>query len=116
MHDLPGVGQCLQDHYSAAVKLRCREKITFNDVMMNPLKQLAVGMRYLMFRDGPLTMAAGAVRVVRANPSGAGDTGCEAVDFAVFSSDNPAAGVAQILRIYGDRVSTAAGQAGGKFV
>ncbi len=38
VHDLPGVGQCLQDHYSAAVKLRCKQKITFNDVMIEPVK------------------------------------------------------------------------------
>ncbi len=59
VHDLPGVGQCLQDHYSSAIKLRCKEKITFNDVMMNPLRKLGVGIQYVLTRKGPLTMAAG---------------------------------------------------------
>jgi choline dehydrogenase len=92
VHDLPGVGQCLQDHYSAAVKLRCKEKITFNDVMRNPLKQLAVGMRYLMFRDGPLTMAAGPCALFgRTRP----ELATPDVKLAVspFSADNPAAGL-----------------------
>jgi choline dehydrogenase len=91
-HDLPGVGQCLQDHYSAAVKLRCKEKITFNDVMRNPLKQLAVGMRYLVFRDGPLTMAAGPVALfARTRPELA--TPDVKLSISPFSSDNPAAGL-----------------------
>jgi choline dehydrogenase len=92
VHDLPGVGQCLQDHYSAAVKLRCKEKITFNDVMMNPLKQLAVGARYLLFRDGPLTMAAGPCALfARTRPELA--TPDVKISISPFSSDNPAAGL-----------------------
>jgi choline dehydrogenase len=91
-HDLPGVGQCLQDHYSAAVKLRCKEKITFNDVMRNPLKQLAVGVRYLVFRDGPLTMAAGPVALfARTRPELA--TPDVKLSISPFSSDNPASGL-----------------------
>ena len=82
----------MQDHYSAAVKLRCKEKITFNDVMMNPLKQLAVGVRYLMFRDGPLTMAAGPCALfARTRPELA--TPDVKISISPFSSDNPAAGL-----------------------
>ena len=33
VHHLPGVGQSLQDHYSAPIKLKCRLPITVNDVM-----------------------------------------------------------------------------------
>ena len=92
VHDLPGVGQCLQDHYSAAVKLRSKEKITFNDVMMNPLKQLAVGIRYMIFRDGPLTMAAGPCALfARTRPELA--TPDVKISISPFSSDNPAAGL-----------------------
>jgi choline dehydrogenase len=92
VHDLPGVGQCLQDHYSAAVKSRCKEKITFNDVMMNPLRQLAVGVRYLVFHDGPLTMAAGPVALfARTRPELA--TPDVKISISPFSSDNPAAGL-----------------------
>ena len=92
VHDLPGVGQCLQDHYSAAVKLRCAERITFNDVMINPLKQLAVGVRYLVFRDGPLTMAAGPCALFARTRQ---ELATPDVKIAIspFSSDNPAAGL-----------------------
>jgi len=92
VHDLPGVGQCLQDHYSAAVKLRCREPITFNDVMMNPLRKLSVGVQYLLTRKGPLTMAAGPVALfARTRPELA--TPDVKVSISPFSSDNPAAGL-----------------------
>src|SRR6516225_3579378 len=54
---LPGVGQSLQDHYSAPVKLKCRMPITVNDVMQSSLKKLKVGIEYYLFRTGPLAMA-----------------------------------------------------------
>jgi choline dehydrogenase len=54
---LPGVGQSLQDHYSAPVKLKCRMPITVNDVMQSSLRKLKVGIEYYLFRSGPLAMA-----------------------------------------------------------
>ena len=42
---LPGVGQSLQDHYSAPIKLRCKLPITVNDVMQSNAKKLKVGLR-----------------------------------------------------------------------
>jgi choline dehydrogenase len=59
VHHLPGVGQSLQDHYSAPVKLKCRLPITVNDVMQSNVKKLKVGLQYYLFGSGPLTMAAG---------------------------------------------------------
>jgi choline dehydrogenase len=56
VHALPGVGQSLQDHYSAPIKLKCREKITVNDVMQSNLKKLEAGLRYYLFQNGPLAM------------------------------------------------------------
>ena len=92
VHDLPGVGQCLQDHFSAAVKLRSKEPITFNDVMMNPLKKLQAGLQYVVFRNGPLTMAAGPVALfARTRPELA--TPDVKISISPFSSDNPAAGL-----------------------
>ena len=61
VHHLPGVGKSLQDHYSGAVKLRCNQKITFNDTMQSPLRKLGVGLNYLLRRRGPLTMGVGPV-------------------------------------------------------
>jgi choline dehydrogenase len=60
--------------------------------MMNPLKQLAVGVRYLLFRDGPLTMAAGPCALfARTRPELA--TPDIKISVSPFSSDNPAAGL-----------------------
>jgi len=56
VQNLPGVGQSLQDHYSAPLKLKCRLPITVNDVMQSNVKKLKVGLQYYMFRTGPLAM------------------------------------------------------------
>ncbi|MBV8165831.1 MAG: GMC family oxidoreductase N-terminal domain-containing protein, partial [Alphaproteobacteria bacterium] len=56
VHHLAGVGQSLQDHYSAPIKLRSRLPVTVNDVMLSHAKKLKVGVQYMMFRTGPLAM------------------------------------------------------------
>ena len=56
MHDLPGVGQSLQDHYSAPIKLRCKLPITVNDVMLSSARKLKAGLEYYLFHRGPLSM------------------------------------------------------------
>jgi choline dehydrogenase len=56
LHHLPGVGQSLQDHYSAPIKLKCRLPITVNDVMQSNAKKLQAGLQYIMFKNGPLAM------------------------------------------------------------
>jgi choline dehydrogenase len=56
VHHLPGVGQSLQDHYSAPVKLRCKLPVTVNDVMLSNARKLKAGLEYYMFHRGPLSM------------------------------------------------------------
>ena len=56
VHDLPGVGQNMQDHYSAAIKLKAAAPVTVNDVMLSNLKKLKVGIQYYTMRTGPLAM------------------------------------------------------------
>ncbi|MHA1190080.1 MAG: GMC family oxidoreductase [Alphaproteobacteria bacterium] len=56
-HDLPGVGQNLQDHLQARPIFECTVP-TINTEIGNPLKQVAIGLQYAMFRSGPMTMAA----------------------------------------------------------
>ena len=53
---LPGVGQSLQDHYSAPVKLKSRLPVTVNDVMLSNARKLKAGLEYYMFHRGPLAM------------------------------------------------------------
>src|SRR5437870_5519413 len=57
LHHLLGVGQSLQDHYSAPIKLKCLMPITVNDVMQSNARKFKVGLQYMMFRTGPLAMA-----------------------------------------------------------
>ncbi|MBV8121370.1 MAG: choline dehydrogenase [Alphaproteobacteria bacterium] len=56
VHHLPGVGQSLQDHYSAPIKLKSRLPVTVNDVMLNNARKLKAGLQYYMFHRGPLAM------------------------------------------------------------
>ncbi len=56
--DSPGVGANLQDHFTTALAYRCTRPITISDVVRNPLRKYAMGLRYLLRRDG--MMATGA--------------------------------------------------------
>jgi choline dehydrogenase len=56
VHHLPGVGQSLQDHYSAPIKLRCKLPVTVNDVMLSNARKLKAGLEYYVFHRGPLSM------------------------------------------------------------
>ena len=92
VHHLPGVGQSLQDHYSGAIKLRCNQKITLNDVMQSNVRKLGVGLDYILRRRGPLTMGVGPVALfARTRPERASPD----VKFTLspFSADNPAKGL-----------------------
>ena len=54
LRDMPAVGADLQDHFYVRLAFRCTKPITLNDVANNPLRKMAAGMQYLMFRSGPL--------------------------------------------------------------
>lgn len=56
---LPGVGENLQDHIQARFIFETRKKITLNDDMANPLRQLRMGLNYILMRKGPLGWWAG---------------------------------------------------------
>jgi choline dehydrogenase len=57
--DAPGVGNDLQDHMQVRIVMRCAQKMTLNDVVKSPLRQIMAGVSYAAFRKGPLTIAAG---------------------------------------------------------
>jgi choline dehydrogenase len=59
VHDLPGVGENLQDHYGGQITWRCTQPITMNDIMMSKRKQMMAGLRWLLLRNGPLSVPAG---------------------------------------------------------
>ncbi|WP_299611095.1 choline dehydrogenase [uncultured Tateyamaria sp.] len=55
--DLPGVGKNMQDHLQARLVYKCNEP-TLNDEVSTLFGQAKIGLKYLMFRAGPMTMAA----------------------------------------------------------
>lgn len=59
VQDAPGVGEGLQDHFYVRTVWRCRKRITFNDDFASLFGKLRVGLRYVLFRRGPLTVSAG---------------------------------------------------------
>ena len=54
---LPGGGQNLQDHLQARLVYKCNEP-TLNDEVTSLRGKARIGLKYLMFRAGPMTMAA----------------------------------------------------------
>ncbi|MEM6371225.1 MAG: choline dehydrogenase [Pseudomonadota bacterium] len=55
--DSPGVGKNMQDHLQARLVYKCNEP-TLNDEVSTLFGQARIGLKYLMFRAGPMTMAA----------------------------------------------------------
>jgi len=54
VHDLPGVGENLQDHLMPRVSFECARPITVNDLLLSRTRMLGAALRYLLFRRGLL--------------------------------------------------------------
>ena len=59
LRDLPGVGENLQDHLQSRLVYRCTRPITLNDDIASPVRSLGIGLRYALWRKGPLAVSAG---------------------------------------------------------
>jgi choline dehydrogenase len=69
LHELPGVGQNLQDHLQVRLVFRTRER-TLNDEVNHPLRKAWIGLQYALWRTGPLTLAASQVAIfTRSGPA-----------------------------------------------
>jgi choline dehydrogenase len=69
VHDAPEAGEGLQDHFYGRTFWRCNRPITLNDDMASLLRQAKIGLQWLLFKRGPLTIAAGyAAAFVRTRP------------------------------------------------
>jgi choline dehydrogenase len=69
VHDLPGVGEDLQDHFYTRTFWRCGRDITLNDDMASWWRMGRIGLEYLLRKTGPLTVAAGhAAAFMRTKP------------------------------------------------
>ncbi len=92
LHDLPGVGRNLQDHFQTRLTYRCRFPITVNDIMMSRWKMARMAAQYALFRTGPLTVSAAEVAIfAKTRP----DLPTPDVQFHYigFSADRPAEGL-----------------------
>ncbi len=69
VHEAPGVGEDLQDHFYVRTFWRCNRPITLNDDMASWWRQMRIGMQYVFARRGPLTVSAGyAAAFIRTRP------------------------------------------------
>ena len=57
LHELPGVGGNLQDHLQLRLVYRVSNVVTLNQKANSLWGRAAMGLEYLLFRRGPLTMA-----------------------------------------------------------
>ena len=60
VHALPGVGENLQDHLQISAVYKCTEP-TLNDEVNNFFRKMLIGVEYILFRSGPMSMAASLV-------------------------------------------------------
>ena len=88
LRDIPGVGSDLQDHLQARIQYRVTRPITINDVVNRFDRRMWAGLRYVLFRKGPLAVSAGyAGGFVRTDPRlESPDVQCHLL---LFSADKP---------------------------
>jgi len=91
-HDLPGVGQSMQDHYQARIVLKCTQPITVNDIMMSKGQDGSDRPSVPAVRKGPLTIAAAQAGLFARTRK---ELETPDVQFAtvIFSADRPAEGL-----------------------
>jgi choline dehydrogenase len=86
LHEMPGVGADLQDHFQSRFNYRCNEPITINDTMSSPLRQVGAALNYMFNGKGPLTIGAGyAGGFFKTNPDAASPD--VQIHFILFSAD-----------------------------
>ena len=56
VRDMPAVGSNLHDHFGIYLMWKCSQPITMNDLENSWPKKIAAGIRYALFRDGPMAL------------------------------------------------------------
>ena len=56
LHDLPGVGENMQDHWQIRCTYKVRNTVTLNQWVTNPVRRYAMGAYYLATRRGPMSV------------------------------------------------------------
>lgn len=91
VHALPGVGQNLQDHLQIRSVYRCTRP-TLNDEVNHPIRKMLIGLEYILFRTGPMSMGASQVAAfAKTDPMLA--TPDIQFHFQPLSADKPGAGL-----------------------
>ena len=105
---LPGVGKNLQDHLQARLVYKCHEA-TLNDEVRSLFNKARIGLKYMLFRAGPMAMAASlATGFMRTNAHVATPD----IQFHIqpWSADSPGRRGASVFSLYRLCVSAAPGK------
>lgn len=87
VHDLPGVGENLIDHYQVRSAYKANLPRTMNDVNASLFKQAVEGIKYVFRQSGVATVGAGqAGAFMRSDPNGPVDM---EITFMNFTTDGP---------------------------
>ena len=54
IRDMPAVGSNLHDHFNTTASWRCSKAITLNDLQNSAVRKMLAGIRYGLFRSGPM--------------------------------------------------------------
>ncbi len=92
VHELPGVGENLQDHFQARFVFDCALPGSLNDVWHSRMKQLRAGLEYAFSRTGVLTIGAGVVGVFARSRPELEEPDLQ-VHFIPFSAERPGQGL-----------------------
>jgi choline dehydrogenase len=69
-HDLPGVGENLQDHVQPRQMFRVKNTVTLNEKANSLLWRIGMGLEYMLFRTGPLSIGPATMTVfTRSDPT-----------------------------------------------
>lgn len=87
-HALPEVGRNMQDHLQARIIYKCSKPVTTNDDLNSFVRKMRIGLRYTLFRRGPLAVGINQTGgFARSNDSV--DTPDIQFHFGTLSSDTP---------------------------
>ncbi len=57
IHELPGVGENLQDHLQLRMAFKVKNTRTLNETAGSLMGRLGIGLQYMLFQSGPLSMS-----------------------------------------------------------
>ena len=92
VHDLPGVGENLQDHYQMRTVSRLTKPITLNDEVRSLTGLAKMALRWALFGTGPLTIGAGQIGgavATRHSPDGRPDIQLMAMPLSLDKPGDP---------------------------